>query len=162
MWPGWYGGARGQGKGCGWGKGGGGWGRGGRWGGGWMASTSHLPSVQPPASGIIRAVASVENNAGLNSIISSRFGRAPFFAVIDIANGRLANLTFVPNTCIDMPHGVGVMVAQWIVSIGARYAIGVHLGPNVQAILQQAGVQICIVPEGVRLEDALRICRLLH
>jgi len=163
MWPGWFGEARGQGKGCGWGRGGGGWGwgRGGGWGGGWSA-TAQLPSIQPPSSGAVRAVASVENNFGLNSIISPRFGRAPFFAVVDIVNGRIVNLTFVPNTCAGMPHGVGVAVAQWIIGIGARYAIGAHFGPNVQAVLQQAGVQICIVPEGTRLEDALRICRLVQ
>ncbi len=168
MLPGWQkGGRKGQGKGqCkGWG-GGGGWGKGGGmgrgWGQAWSPLQAELPRVQQPPSGIVRAVASVENNAGLNSIISARFGRAPFLAVVDVADGKLLNLTFVPNTYAGMPHGVGVAVAQWVISIGARYVIGAHFGPNVQSLLQQAGVQICVVPEGTRLEDALRRCQLLR
>ncbi|NPA22916.1 MAG: hypothetical protein GXO23_01270 [Crenarchaeota archaeon] len=167
---GWGGGGwgRGRGRGGGWGGGGGGggWGRGrgGGWGGGgwgWAQAMPQMPAVPPPPPGAVRAVASVETNAGLDSIISPRFGRAPFFAVVDVAGGRVANVHIVQNPCIDLPHGAGVAVAQWILSIGARCAIGSHFGPNVMAVLQQAGVRVCMVQPGIRLADALKVCGLV-
>ena len=98
----------------------------------------------------------------MNSIIGPRFGRSPYFAIVDVANGRVVDYRAVANPCVNMPHGVGVAVAQWMVSIGAKIAIGAHFGPNVQAVLQQAGVQIITVAPGTRLEDALRICGLIR
>lgn len=149
---------RGGGWGGGWGGGGGGWGRGGGWGWGAMPQ---FPPVPPPPPGAYRVVASIEFDNGLNSIISPRFGRSPYFAVVDVVNGKVANYVAVQNPCINLPHGAGVAVAQWILSIGARHVIGAHFGPNVMAVLQQAGINLCTVPPGTRLEDALRICRIV-
>ncbi len=167
MQAGWGGGwGRGRGGG-GWGGGGGGWGGGPGWGRGrgggwsWGAAVPQFPAVPPPPPGAYRIVASIEFDRGLDSIISPRFGRSPYFAIVDVSNGRVVNYTSVQNPCIDLPHGAGVAVAQWILSIGARHVIGAHFGPNVMAVLQQAGVNLCTVPPGTRLADALRICRIL-
>ncbi len=147
------GGGWGRGRGGGWGSGGGGW--------GWFQQMPQMPILPPPPPGTLRVVVSVENNSGLDSIVSPRFGRSPFFAVVDISGGKVANVQIVQNPCIDMPHGVGVAVAQWILSIGARVVIGSHFGPNVMMVLQQAGIKVCNVQPGIRVIDALKVCGLV-
>ena len=112
--------------------------------------------VPPPQPGVRRFVASVEDNNGLGSRISMRFGRCPFLAFIDIADGAVKNLNIVPNQAAAAPSAAGIAVAQLIVSSGASGAIGSNFGPNVAMALQQAGLQVLTVEPLIPLGEALK------
>jgi predicted Fe-Mo cluster-binding NifX family protein len=56
-----------------------------------------------------RIVIPVEDENGLESHVAQHFGRAPYFAVVDLENGQLTNITIQPNTSehtggIGSPH----------------------------------------------------------
>ena len=137
-----------------------GYGRRGRWGWESASGVQPLPQLPPPPPGVLRVVAAVDSNQGLESSISTRFARAPFLAIIDIAGGRVANLNIIPNTYASGAHGVGVAIAQWILTIRASVTIGPPLGPNASMVLQQAGVRMVSVRPGTPLRTALRIAGL--
>ncbi len=151
-WGGGYG--WGRGRGGGWGYGGG-YGRGGGW---WGAPAQPQPqaAVPPPPPGAHRAVAAVEEDAGIDSRISQVFGRAPYFAFIDIVEGEVKSIRILPNPMVSAPGGAGTAAAQWILSSGARSAIAPYLGPNVSMIFSQAGVQVYTVEPGTPLSEALK------
>ncbi len=114
-----------------------------------------MQSLPPPPPGGLRVAAAVVNDAGLNSLISPRFARAPFIAVLDIVGGRVSNVAVIPNSLAQAPRGVGIAIAQWLISQGVRLVIAARLGPNITMALQQAGIRVEYAPPGVRLGDAL-------
>lgn len=156
MLPWWYwgwGGGRGQ----------GGWGRGGGWGGGggrgWgsrFQGQPPLPNLTPPPPGCDRVAAGVENNNGLNSLLSHRFGRAPFILVVDVCNGRVNNVQIVPNTAAQLPRGAGVAVAQWLISNGVKIVITCNMGPHMETIINQAGIRVIQAEPGTPVIEILR------
>lgn len=128
-----------------------------RWGTGFSQQWgSQLPSIPPPKPGVIRIVASTDNDKGLEAPISFRFARAPYLTVIDIEGGRVVNVQPIPNSLASGMRGVGVGVGQWIISIGANGVLAPHLGPNIQMVLSQANIATYIVPYGIKVIDALR------
>lgn len=149
--PGPWGGGYGWGRrrGGGWGYGGGGW---------WGAPAQPQPqaAVPPPPPGAHRVVAAVEEDAGIDSRISQVFGRAPYFAFIDIVEGEVKSIRVLPNPMASAPGGAGTTAAQWILSSGARSAIAPYLGPNVSMIFSQAGVQVYTVEPETPLSKALK------
>ncbi len=159
--------AYGYGYGYGWGRGRGmggrGFGRG--MGPGFMPAPAAMPQqspVPPPQPGVKRVVASVEENNGLDSRISPRFGRCPFLAFVDIGDGEVKAVNIVPNQAASMPMGAGLAVAQMVIASGASEVIGSNFGPNVSMAFQQAGLKTDIVEPFIPLGEALRRLGLLR
>jgi len=150
----------GYGYGYGWGRRrgmGGGFGRG--MGAGMMPAPAAMPQqapIPPPQAGVKRVAASVEENNGLNSRISPRFGRCPFLAFVDIAGGEVKSLNIIPNQAAGMPMGAGMAVAQLVVSSGASEVIGANFGPNVSMAFQQAGLKVDLIEPFTPLGEALK------
>ena len=95
-------------------------------------------------------------------MVSPRFARAPYITIVDVANGSVAWVNPVKNPFEAMPRGAGVSLGQWLAQIGCRVAVGTNFGPNIAAVLQQAGIKLVTVPPGTRVIDALRIAGLVR
>jgi len=102
------------------------------------------------------------DGAGLESMVSPRFARAPYITIVDVANGSVAWVNPVRNPFEAMPRGAGVSLGQWLAQIGCRVAVGVSFGPNIAMVLQQAGIRVVTVAPGTRVIDALRIAGLVR
>ena len=98
-----------------------------------------------------RAVATLDGNAGLSSPISYRFARAPFISVIDYLDGKILDLKIIPNSLASGGGGVGIALAQWILSIGANAVLGSRFGPNLIMVLRQGNINPVIVGPGIPL-----------
>jgi len=133
---------RGRGKGYGGGLGG-------RW------SFTQMPQIPPPSSGALRVAAPVDINAGLDSPISPRTGRAPYIALVDVLKGKIAKINVVANAAASAPRGAGMQLGQWLITSGVKVVLASLLGPNLEMVLRQAGVRVEIVPAGIKLRDAL-------
>jgi len=161
-----WGGGRGRGGPPPWAGGGGGGRRG--WGGGWGAGfgaslgPQALPSVPPPPPNALRIAIATSDGSGLESFVTPRFARAPFITIVDVVDGKVVAVHPVKNPFEAMPHGAGVSLAQWLVSIGCRAAVGTNFGPNLSMVLQQAGIAMYTVPPGVKVIDALRMLGLVR
>ena len=143
--------------------GGSGYGRGHRWRHGqgmWGGPQPQVPTMQqinPPPPGIRRIAAVVDEDKGLESTISAVFGRAPYIAVIDVnQEGVILSLSIIPNPSLNVPQGAGQVMVQRIISMSASTLIVSRMGPRVQQLLQQYGIQVVTVSPGIPLRQALR------
>jgi len=123
---------------------------------GWQGGAVGMPSVPPPEPGVIRVVVASEGRRGLDDVVAYRFARAAFMVVIDVKEGQVVNTAVYENPLSTAGRGAGAALSQWLISTGAKVVIGPRFGPNVAAILSQAGIRMEIVPSGTRIADALR------
>jgi len=122
--------------------------------GGWATQLSQ-PIVSPPARGL-RVATTLNNNNGLQSIISQVFARAPYLALIDIDNGQIIDLKIFENPAAQAPGGAGRYLAQLLLNSGVSIVLVPSLGPNAAQALTMAGVQVYNIQPGIPLIEALR------
>jgi len=90
------------------------------------------------------------NKGGLEDNVSPVFGRCQTFTIIEAEGSEIKNVEVVPNQFANAVHGAGIQTAQWVVSQGAKAVIAGNFGPNVTAILQQAGVEMITAQGNVK------------
>ncbi len=105
----------------------------------------------------MKIAVALENNNGLDSIVAYRFARAPFFAIIEVENGKVKKLEIIPNSYGGGARGVGPAVANWLANMGVKIAVGPHIGPNAAMALRSLGVEFRQVSSGTRLVEVIRI-----
>ena len=89
----------------------------------------------------MRVAVAIEFSNGWDSPVSFRFGRAPFFAIVDLSRTPPA-LQIIPNPHINTPRGVGPLVVQWLVNQGVNVVIASRIGPNAMMVLQLSLIHI--------------------
>lgn len=75
----------------------------------------------------------------LDSWVDPRFGRCPYFAIVDLDTERLEALA---NPFQDAAGGVGTQSAQFVVEQGAAALLTGKCGPKASAVLADAGVEV--------------------
>jgi predicted Fe-Mo cluster-binding NifX family protein len=99
----------------------------------------------------------VENNAGLDSKLDSRFGRAAYFLIYDTDTQQVTST--IVNEFKNMEHGVGLKIASMAIKEGCTVAIGAQPGPKAVDILEEANLKIlaaydCTVREALHRYSA--------
>ena len=91
----------------------------------------------------------LESREGLRSRISEHFGRAPYFAVIDLSGGDI-KVDFIEN-----PRSQGYTPGEYAVVSGAEYVV-IKGGIGVKALqlLRERGVKV-VETSGETLEDVI-------
>lgn len=82
-------------------------------------------------------ITAVSNN--LDSQLDSRFGRSPWFIIID---PETMEYEAVPNSAINSMHGAGIQAARLIVDKGANLVISGNIGPNAYNVLSSEGINV--------------------
>ncbi len=88
-----------------------------------------------------RLVVPVEDEAGLDAAVAQHFGRAPYFAIVDIdENGQIQKVKTEPNTGEHMggtghPH-------ETILSLKPDVIVAFGIGPGGLHSFQNAGVTV--------------------
>lgn len=82
----------------------------------------------------------------LSAPVDPRFGRARWLLLYDTDDGSCATLDNAAEA--DAPQGAGVRSAQRVVDAGAGCVLTGRCGPKAFAVLQAAGVAVCICAEG--------------
>ena len=81
------------------------------------------------------AVSSTGNK--LESMIEQRFGRSPYFIIIDTDTSETE---IVSNVGTGYAHGAGVGASQFLASKGVKAVITGNLGPNAYSALRAAKI----------------------
>jgi len=100
----------------------------------------------------MKILIAVENNAGLDSILDTRFGRAGYFLVYDTDEQKI--LTIRENLFKNDGHGVGIKTATFVIENGCQAVIGAQPGPKAASILGQANVKMIVDDKGT-VKEAL-------
>jgi predicted Fe-Mo cluster-binding NifX family protein len=77
--------------------------------------------------------------AELDSDIDPRFGRAPYFLIVNLDTGEFEALE---NNSIDMAHGAGIQAAQLVAGKKVSAVLTGQCGPKARQVLEAAGIQI--------------------
>lgn len=100
----------------------------------------------------MKVLIAVENNAGLDSMLDTRFGRAGYFLVYDTDEQKI--LTIQENQFKNDGHGVGIKTATFVIENGCQAIIGAQPGPKAASILVQAKVKMIVEDNGT-VKEAL-------
>jgi len=89
---------------------------------------------------------------GEGSMISEHFGRAPYFAIFTIEEGRILKRELIPN--ISEHFGGYGRPPDRILSLRPDAVIAVGMGPRALSRFQEAGVAV-LKAEGFNVEENL-------
>lgn len=82
----------------------------------------------------------------LESNVDSRFGRSPYFIVVDTETGDYSCHDNKPN--LNATQGAGIQAARNVIELGAEAVITGNLGPKAFATLQAGRIAMYIGAQG--------------
>ncbi len=82
----------------------------------------------------------MEDNGGLEAHVAPHFGRAPFFMIVDLQDGRVENVKAEPNSCEHFggqghPHDKRLVLNPDVI-------VAQGMGPGGLQSFRNAGVQV--------------------
>lgn len=75
----------------------------------------------------------------LDSPVSPRFGRCPYYVIVDTETMAFEAM---PNASMGAPSGAGIAAAQAVAQKGVDAVITGNFGPNASQVLAQVGVEM--------------------
>ena len=96
----------------------------------------------------------VEENKGLDSVISHRFGRAPYFVLVEIENNEIKGVETIENPGAKASGGAAIKAVQALIDNDVSMVVAGAFGPNATAALEE--VKIKYFPlHGLPIREAL-------
>jgi predicted Fe-Mo cluster-binding NifX family protein len=83
------------------------------------------------------AVSSSGNS--LTSLVEPRFGRCPYFVIVDTDSMKHE---IVPNKAVGSAHGAGIGAAQLVASKDVKVILTGNVGPNAYSALSASSIRI--------------------
>ncbi len=118
------------------------------------------PSVPPPQpfrmpSGTFKVAIATEGPGGLDGMVSPRFGRCPAFTIVTIEGGNIRDVKVVQNQAAFAARGAGIAAVQALANEGVKVIVAGRFGPWASQASMQFGMQMVMVPPGIRVRDAI-------
>ena len=88
-----------------------------------------------------RIVIPTNGNEGLDDVVSSVFGRAKTFTIVDTYNEKLELVRVIENTATSYIHGTGPIVVKMLIDIGVDVVLAYELGLGAEALLTQHNIK---------------------
>lgn len=95
------------------------------------------------------AISSTGKN--LESTINERFGRCPYFLIVETDN---MNVDVVDNTDADLDASAGIQAAALVASTGAEAVITGNCGPKAMQVFDATNIRVILGQNGV-IKDAV-------
>jgi len=100
----------------------------------------------------------VEDNSGLSSRVNSRFGRAPYLAIVELDDGEVASFKVVESPGASARSGAGIKTVQRLLEEGVKVAVAGAFGPNALTALEELGIDTLEL-SGITVEEALEVIK---
>lgn len=78
----------------------------------------------------------------LDSNVDPRFGRCPYFIIVETEGKEIKNYEVVNNQAVQAMRGAGVQAAQTVANKEVEVVITGNIGPNAFNVLSQTGIKI--------------------
>jgi predicted Fe-Mo cluster-binding NifX family protein len=98
-------------------------------------------------------IAIASSGKTLESQVDPRFGRCPYFLIIDSETEEFETLE---NTAGQAPRGAGISAAQLIADKGVEAVMAGNFGPNAINVLGASKIKIFTGVSGVTAKEALK------
>ncbi len=103
-----------------------------------------------------RIAVATQNGNGLDDVVADRFGRAPFFTIVDLDDkGNIVNVKVVENPGAKAHGGAGVKAVQKLVDEKVEVAVGPSFGPNAKAVLDEVGIKTITTTPGRTVREVV-------
>jgi predicted Fe-Mo cluster-binding NifX family protein len=90
--------------------------------------------------------------ATLESLSEDRFGRAPYFIIVESENG---SFEAIPNPYADGAGGVGPKAAQVLIANNVKALVSGQVGGNAKEVLAAAGIAMYTYTGGGPVKEAV-------
>ncbi|UZE94086.1 MAG: NifB/NifX family molybdenum-iron cluster-binding protein [Candidatus Pacearchaeota archaeon] len=87
-------------------------------------------------------VAISSTGEGIESQVDARFGRCPYFVVVEIENKKIKKIKTIKNTAAAQFGGAGITAAQVVANEKVNAIITMNLGPRAFGVLQQLSIEM--------------------
>lgn len=84
-------------------------------------------------------IAICSQGEGLDAEVDSRFGRCPYFVIVDLETDRVEA---TPNPAVTSGHGAGPKAAQHLADKNVEAVCAHHVGPNAWSAMNACGIDI--------------------
>ena len=78
----------------------------------------------------------------MNSQIDVRFGRCPYFVIVDIENKEVKGSEAIENVSATQMGGAGITAAQMVADKGVKAVISGNVGPRAFSVFEQLGIEV--------------------
>jgi predicted Fe-Mo cluster-binding NifX family protein len=99
----------------------------------------NLSSFENKLSEVLMKICVTAGASGLDAPMDPRFGRCPFFVVVDLDSMIESS---IPNSNVNASSGAGIQAAQEIARQGALALITGNIGPNAMQTLSAARIEV--------------------
>jgi predicted Fe-Mo cluster-binding NifX family protein len=97
-----------------------------------------------------------KGEGGLEDIVSSVFGRAKTFTIVDIEGGNVKKVKALKNPAVSYKHGAGPIVVKMLVDSGVNVVLSGDLGPGASALLEHHNVMRIAVKPGLNVSETIK------
>jgi len=97
----------------------------------------------------------VETGEDLNAIVSSRFGRAAKFIVVEIEDEKVVNIKAVENPGSKVASGAAIKAIQSLINEKVDIVVAGAFGPNALSALEGAHIKHVTI-SGKPIKEALK------
>ena len=87
-------------------------------------------------------VAISSTGKGLESQVDARFGRCPYFVIVEIENKKIKSEKTIKNVAVTQFGGAGITAAQVVANEKVNALITVNIGPRALGVFQQLDIEI--------------------
>jgi len=89
----------------------------------------------------MKIAVAVEDNRGLEALMSQHFGRCAYYMLVDVVNGEIGEVKALESPFYGS-HGEPGEVPDFIKKLGAQVIIAGGMGPKAIGFFEQYGIQV--------------------
>jgi len=87
-------------------------------------------------------IAISSNGPDMDSQVDFRFGRCPYFVIVEVENNEIKGSESIENTSKDQLGGAGITAAQAVADKGVNVVITGNLGPRAFTVFEQMEIEV--------------------
>ena len=103
-----------------------------------------------------RIAVATKGNDGLEDLVSTVFGRAKTFTIVDVEDEKIKRDTIMENPGVSYQYGVGPIVAKMLVDNCVNMVIAYELGNGAEGLLKQHKIAHISFKPNIKVKTAIR------
>lgn len=105
----------------------------------------------------VRVAVPTKGKKGLEEIVSEVFGRARYFALVDLEDDSVKRVEVLENPAADYKHGTGPLVVKMLADHGVNVAIAKQVGPGASTLLEQNNIELLKIEAEPKVSEVLKL-----
>ena len=103
--------------------------------------------------GKLKVAVATKGSKGLKDEVSTVFGRAQTFTVVEVEDGKIKGAKVMDNPAASYEHGAGPIATKMLADTGVEVVIAAEFGVGVSTILKDKNIR------AVKVKAGTNICR---